>query len=154
MKILSILLYTVLGLFLLLFFLVIGFEILNPSNACPIKDSTAVLKLKKDASELRVQLEIYSQKYGSYPSVDQGILALVEKPTVGKIPKNYKPIMKNKASVIDSWGTPYVLKYNSKGEPEIWTLGEDKKKSGEGKAKDFNIADFKSYPEEFKGKYD
>ena len=67
-----------------------------------------------------------------------------------KVPKNYKPIMKNKSGIKDPWGTPYVLKYSKTGEPEIWTLGKDKQEGGTGKAKDFNIGIFESYPKAFR----
>ncbi|MEM7180962.1 MAG: type II secretion system protein GspG [Spirochaetota bacterium] len=112
------------------------------------------LKLKKKFYELRLHLERYFVRNGDYPSEEQGILALIEKPIVGEIPKNYKPIIKTKASIIDPWGTLYILRFNEDGEPEIWTLGKDKKTGGPGKAKDFNIGDFNSYPKTFKSVYD
>lgn len=117
-----------------------------------LKDDTAALKLKKDASELKLYLEMYSQSNGTYPSEEQGLLALFEKPTNGDIPENYKPVVRTKSAVLDPWGTPYILKYNDDGDPEIWTLGKDKQEGGSGKNKDFDIGKTDSYPNAFRKK--
>ena len=115
-----------------------------------IKDSTAKLKLTKDKSNLPSFLEIYNSKYGSYPSEEQGLMALVEKPEAGDVPENYSPVVKGKSTVLDPWNTPYVLKFDENGNYMIITLGSDKKEGGEGKNADFNILDEDSYPEDFK----
>ncbi|MEM7181828.1 MAG: type II secretion system protein GspG [Spirochaetota bacterium] len=124
---------------------------INPGE---MKDKTAALKLRKDSSELLLHLERYMESNGSYPSEEQGIQALAERPTTGDIPEDYKPVVRKKASVKDPWGSYYALKYNDEGDPEIWTLGKDKQEGGQGKAKDFNIADTDNYPKAFKGKND
>ncbi len=116
-----------------------------------LKDKTAGLKLKKDGNELQMYLQQYEERYGKYPSDDQGIMALVEKPNTGDVPENYKPIVKNKKAVLDPWGTPYKLK-TDEGDLQILTLGKDKKEGGEGKNKDFNILNEEEYPGEFLGK--
>ncbi len=126
------------------------FVLLYTEPGCS-KSVTPGLKLRKDANELEMCLIRYEESYGSYPSEEQGLMALVEKPTTGNIPKNYKPIVKNKKAIQDPWGTIYVLK--SKGDDlQIITLGKDKKVGGEGKNKDFNILDYEEYPEEFLNK--
>lgn len=116
-----------------------------------LKDKTAGLKLRKDAQELQMFLQTYEDRYGRYPTDDQGIMALVEKPTSGDVPENYKPIVKNKKAVQDPWGTLYKLK-TEEGDMQIITLGKDKKEGGEGKNKDFNILNDEEYPPEFIGK--
>lgn len=40
------------------------------------------LRLRKDASELSMFLEQYSERYGDYSTEEQGIFALLELPTV------------------------------------------------------------------------
>ncbi|HMV45057.1 MAG TPA: type II secretion system protein GspG [Leptospiraceae bacterium] len=119
---------------------------INPGE---IQDQTAALKLKKDAQELQIALEKYADAYGKMPSEDQGILALVEKPTSGDVPENYKPILNKKNAVLDPWKTPYKLKVDSNGDYGIFTLGKDKKEGGEGKNADFNIMKEDEYPKEF-----
>lgn len=120
---------------------------INPGE---LKDDTAALQLRKDAQELQMHLERYAAKYGNYPSEEQGLKALIEKPTVGdNIPENYTPLIKNKKGIEDPWGTPYILRYDNEGNYEIITLGKDKKEGGEGKNKDFNILNDNEYPEAF-----
>ncbi len=117
-----------------------------------LKNQTAGLKLRKDSNEIQMYLEQYADRYGKYPTEEQGIMALVEKPTVGDVPENYRPIVKNKKAVLDPWGTPYKLKVDDSGNLQILTLGKDKKEGGEGLNKDFNILNEEEYPEEFLGK--
>ncbi|MCB1160648.1 MAG: type II secretion system protein GspG [Leptospiraceae bacterium] len=123
---------------------------INPGQ---LKDDTASLKLRKDANELMMHLERYAAAYGKYPSEEQGLSALVEKPSVGDVPEDYKPIIKNRSAVLDPWGTPYKLKMNQdSGDPEIWTLGKDKADGGTGKNQDFNINAPDTYPKAFRKK--
>lgn len=123
---------------------------INPGE---LKDDTAALQLRKDAQELQMHLERYATKYGTYPSEDQGLRALIEKPTSGdNIPEDYVPILKNKSGVEDPWGTPYVLKFDENGEMTIITLGKDKREGGDGKNADFNILNREEYPTAFKRK--
>ncbi len=107
------------------------------------------LILKKDSQELQIALEQYADRYGKMPTEEQGIMALVEKPTLPPIPKNYKPILNKKSAVLDPWQTPYVLKKLANGDYAIITLGKDKKEGGEGKNADFNIIKEEEYPKEF-----
>ncbi|MDX1960852.1 MAG: type II secretion system protein GspG [Leptospiraceae bacterium] len=114
-----------------------------------LKDDTAALKLRKDANELQMHLERYSESFGKYPSEEQGLMALVEKPTTGEVPENYKPMLKNKQAILDPWGSTYQLKTNNNGDVMIVSLGKDKREGGEGKNKDFNILNEEDYPTEF-----
>ncbi|MEM7180964.1 MAG: type II secretion system protein GspG [Spirochaetota bacterium] len=147
-KVLLITFKIIFTLFLLLFVLILWLWIVTPVHDS--KDRTAALKLKKNSSELLLHLERYKYNTGVYPSEEQGLFALIEEPTVGIVPENYKPVVKRKTVIKDPWGTFYVLKYNKEREPEIWTLGKDKQEGGTGKAKDFNIADHESYPKAFR----
>lgn len=117
-----------------------------------LTNQTAGLKLRKDANEIQMYLEQYASRYGKYPTEEQGIMALVEKPTVGDVPDNYRPIVKNKKAILDPWGTPYKLKFDDSGNAQIITLGKDKKEGGDGLNKDFDILKDEEYPEEFAGK--
>ena len=114
-----------------------------------INTKTAILKLKKDSQELQIALEQYAGKYGKMPTEEQGLSAIVERPTSGDVPENYKAILNGKAAIIDPWKTEYKLKIDSNGDYEIITLGADKKEGGEGKNADFNILKLDSYPKEF-----
>ncbi|HMZ62061.1 MAG TPA: type II secretion system protein GspG, partial [Leptospiraceae bacterium] len=50
-------------------------------------------RLYSDGKFLETYLDIYKKKYGSLPTEEQGLSALAEKPSVGKIPNNYKSII-------------------------------------------------------------
>jgi general secretion pathway protein G len=117
-------------------------------NIRPPKDDMAALKLKKDSQELQIALEQYAGKYGKMPTEEQGLSALVEKPTSGDVPEDYKPILNTKAAIIDPWKTEYKLKIDSTGDYEIITLGMDKKEGGEGQNADFNILKPDGYPKQ------
>ena len=133
-------------LLLVAFILLIGWvSFFDTGRKVPI----ATLKLKKDSQELQIALEQYADRYGNFPTEEQGIIALVEKPEIPPIPKNYKPILNRKSMVLDPWHTPYILKHLPNSDYAIITLGKDKKEGGEGKNADFNIMKEDEYPKEF-----
>lgn len=106
-------------------------------------DEARVTKAKLDIKAIESALKIYKLENGSYPSTEQGLEALIKKPEVEPIPKNYKKggyVEEN--SIKDPWENSYV--YRSPGDDdrdyEIISLGADGKEGGE----DFN-ADIKSY---------
>ena len=122
---------------------------INPGE---LKDQTAALRFKSDRSKIPSFLEIYSNKYGVYPTEEQGLSALVKKPDTGDISDNYSPIVRSKSAVEDPWGTLYILKYDENGNYSIITLGKDKKEGGEGPFSDFNILNEDEYPANFRKK--
>lgn len=78
-------------------------------------------------------LQLYKLDNGVYPSSEQGLKALVEKPSVGVVPKKWKVGGYLPKLPEDSWGNPY--KYTSpspKGDYEIMSLGTDGELGGEG----------------------
>ena len=82
-------------------------------------------------------LQLYKLDNSVYPTTEQGLKALVEKPSVGTLPKNWKsggymPKVPN-----DPWGTPYkYLSPSQRGDFEIVSLGGDSEPGGEGKNAD------------------
>ncbi|TGK39112.1 type II secretion system protein GspG [Leptospira andrefontaineae] len=110
---------------------------------------TAKMKIKKDKQELRLHLERYASKFGSYPSEEQGLDALVERPTNGEIPETWIPMVSSKDSIKDPWKNPYKLRYDGAGEIQIITFGQDKAEGGEGLNSDFDITKEEQYPPQF-----
>lgn len=141
-KILLIILGVIIGITLL--FMIITMVALN-TNPGELKNETAGLKLQKDALELQMHLERYKARFEEYPSEEQGLLALFEKPKVGKVPENWRPIINTKKAIEDPWGTVYMLKFKD-NELSIITLGKDKKEGGEGINADFDILKIDTYP--------
>ncbi|MBF0492745.1 MAG: type II secretion system major pseudopilin GspG [Deltaproteobacteria bacterium] len=97
---------------------------------------------KIEIKNIENALEQYKRKSSMYPSTEQGLQALVEKPTSGKIPENYPKDGYMKRVPKDAWDEDFI--YTSPGTAghpyEITSLGEDKAEGGEGYA-----ADIKNY---------
>ena len=93
---------------------------------------------KRTATKVQIRniegaLQLYKLDNGVYPSTEQGLKALIEKPSVGAIPKKWKLGGYLPKLPVDSWQNPY--KYQSpsqKGEYEIISLGTDGEVGGEG----------------------
>jgi general secretion pathway protein G len=95
------------------------------------RTDTARIQIEK----LSGVLDLYRLEIGRYPTEQEGLLALVEKPPQGD---NWNgPYLKNRESLIDPWGQPYG--YHSPGqhgEFDLYTLGADGKEGGDGADKD------------------
>ncbi len=84
-------------------------------------------------------LDSYRLDNGSYPTTDQGLAALRERPTRAPIPANWRGPYLRKDVPADPWGKPYL--YRSPGERNVTaydlsSLGRDGKSGGEGEDKD------------------
>jgi general secretion pathway protein G len=79
-------------------------------------DDAKIQTTKTQLRGLETSLKLYKLDNGVYPSTEQGLIALVEKPTVGLIPKSYKQggYLDSKSVPKDAWGNDYV--YVSPGE--------------------------------------
>ena len=99
-------------------------------------EDARVTKAKIEISNLEQALELYYLDNGMYPSTEQGLVALIEKPQVGDIPQNWQEggyLVKGKLSA-DPWGSPYG--YISPGfnnsDYDLYSLGKDGQDGGEG----------------------
>ena len=94
-----------------------------------------VTAAQSDISTLMNQLKIYKLDNGRYPSTDQGLQALVTKPTAGSIPGNWKSYLDKLKD--DPWGHPYqYMNPGIKGEIDVLSFGADGQSGGEGKNAD------------------
>jgi general secretion pathway protein G len=93
---------------------------------------------KRTAAKVQIRniegaLQLYKLDNGVYPTSEQGLRALIEKPSVGVIPKKWKVGGYLPKLPEDPWGNMY--KYASpspKGDYEITSLGTDGEVGGEG----------------------
>src|SRR5476651_714625 len=69
-------------------------------------DEARVVKAKQDVLAIQSALDLYKLDNGFYPSTDQGLRALVEKPNSNPIPPNWKPYLKSTPK--DPWGREYI----------------------------------------------
>jgi general secretion pathway protein G len=65
-------------------------------------------------------LEMYRMHNSVYPTTQQGLEALVRKPTVAPIPRRYSPEGYAKDIPLDPWGNPYI--YRSPGEKRSYDI--------------------------------
>jgi general secretion pathway protein G len=105
---------------------------------------------KRTAAKVQIRniegaLQLYKLDNGIYPTTEQGLKALVEKPSVGVVPKKWKLGGYIQKLPEDPWGNPY--KYFSpsqtpiqnpgqtsslRGEYDVISLGTDGETGGEG----------------------
>ena len=95
-------------------------------NTAGMTDEARITKAKSDISTLQNALEMYKLNNYDYPSTDEGLRALVEKPADAK---NWRRYVKGKLPS-DSWGNEYqYLSPGSRGDFDLYSLGSDKQPS-------------------------
>ena len=104
------------------------------------EDAKAV-KAKIDIAALETSFKLYKLDNSNYPTTEQGILALIEKPSTEPVPMNWKEkgyLAKAKIPK-DPWGREYL--YLSPGihdDYDIISYGADGAPGGDGKNRDIN----------------
>ena len=101
-------------------------------NVLDRAEEARVTAARTDVNNLMQALKLYKLDNQRFPSSEQGLQALVSKPSVGALPPNWKPYLDKLPN--DPWGRPY--QYASpglKGEVDIFSLGADGAVGGEGK---------------------
>lgn len=98
-------------------------------------DDAKIAAAKQDIASLMQALKLYRLDNGRYPTTEQGLQALIGKPTLEPIPSNWKQggYIERSSVPTDPWGEPY--KYLSPGmrsEIDVFSLGRDKTNGGEG----------------------
>jgi general secretion pathway protein G len=90
---------------------------------------------------LETALKVYKLDNGMYPSTEQGLSALVEPPTVGKLPPKWKKggyLEKGKVPK-DPWENDFIyLSPGVHGDFDISSRGPDGELGGEGENADIN----------------
>jgi general secretion pathway protein G len=94
-------------------------------------DQARVTAVKNDIRAVANALDMYKLDNFQYPSTDQGLEALVTKPSGFPEPKNYNPEGYLKKIPVDPWGQPLVY-INTGGKFELYSLGADAQEGGEG----------------------
>jgi len=96
-------------------------------------DKARTAKAKNDLRVLESALDIYRLDNYAYPTTDQGLEALVSKPTSSPEPPNWKEGGYIKKLNSDPWGNEYLyLSPGENGEIDIYSLGADGAPGGEG----------------------
>jgi general secretion pathway protein G len=91
-----------------------------------------VTAARTDVNNLMQALKLYKLDNQRYPSTEQGLDALVRKPTAGVIPPAWKPYLDKLPN--DPWNQPYqYLNPGVKGEIDVYSFGADGQPGGEGR---------------------
>ena len=99
-------------------------------------DDARISKAKSDIRVLESSLELYKLDNFTYPSSEQGLDALVNKPS-GDTAKNWREGGYIKKLNKDPWGNEYRYQFpGSKGEFDVYSLGADAAVGGDGEAAD------------------
>lgn len=94
-------------------------------------DDARVTAARTDVNNLVQALKLYKLDNQRYPSAEQGLEALVARPTVGTIPPNWKPYVDKLPA--DPWGRQYqYLNPGVKGDIDVFSFGGDGQPGGEG----------------------
>lgn len=114
----------------------VGTSVLGSATTAQIKTTKSQMKLIEGA------LDMYKLDNFTYPTSEQGIEALINKPSSSPEPKNYRSggYMKGNSVPLDAWGNPFLY-FMEKGKYEIVSLGADGVEGGEGEFADISSTD-------------
>ena len=94
-------------------------------------DKAKITAANADISNLMNALKMYKLDNGRYPSSDQGLQALVSKPTTGSMPSNWRSYLDQLKE--DPWHHPYqYANPGVHGEIDVFSFGADGQPGGEG----------------------
>jgi len=104
-------------------------------NVIERADDARVTAAKTDVNNLMQALKLYRLDNQRYPTGEQGLQALLARPTTGPAAPNWKPYVEKLPN--DPWGRPYqYMNPGLKGEIDVFSLGADGQPGGEGKNAD------------------
>ena len=104
-------------------------------------------KAKADATKTQIRgletaLDLYRLHNSRYPSSEQGLNALLERPEVGLIPKNWNgPYLRGNNLPGDGWDSPFRYLSENGNDYEIISLGADATDGGVGLDEDISSSD-------------
>ncbi|MBI5187593.1 MAG: type II secretion system major pseudopilin GspG [Nitrospirae bacterium] len=107
-------------------------------------DDARIAEAKVQIRNFETALKLFKMDNGFYPDTQQGLAALIERPTIGRIPNNYREggYLEQKKIPLDPWGNPYIyVAPGLYGDFDILSLGADGKEGGGGKDADIKSWD-------------
>ena len=96
-------------------------------------DEARVTVAKTDLKTISAALRMYRLDNGSYPTTEQGLAALVVRPTSSPLPENWSAEGYLPELPVDPWNRPYI--YNAPGREgpfDLLSFGKDGISGGEG----------------------
>jgi general secretion pathway protein G len=96
-------------------------------------DEARVVAARNDVAAIAQALKLYRLDNQRYPTTEQGLAALVSRPTVAPLPPNWKPNGYLERLPKDPWGHPYqYLSPGLRGEIDVFSFGADGQPGGTG----------------------
>jgi general secretion pathway protein G len=102
-------------------------------------EQARIVKAKQDILAVQSALDLYKLDNGVYPSTDQGLDALVNKPTSAPLAQNWKSDGYLQKLPVDPWGEAYQY-LNENEKLRIFTYGA-KGKEGNSEIGNWNLDD-------------
>ena len=104
-------------------------------NVLDRADDARSTAARTDVTNVMQALKLYRLDNQRYPTSEQGLQALINKPTTAPLPLNWRPYLEKLPN--DPWGRPYqYLNPGVKGEIDVMSFGADGQSGGEGKDAD------------------
>lgn len=100
-------------------------------------EQARIVKVKQDILAIQSALDLYKLDNGYYPSTDQGLQALVTKPTSDPMPRNWKSDGYLQQLPTDPWGQAYQY-MNDNDKVRIFSYGT-KGKDGNSEISNLNM---------------
>ena len=103
-------------------------------------DEARAIAARQDIAQVMQALKLYRLDNGRYPTTEQGLQALVSRPSSGPAAENWKSYLDKLPK--DPWGRPYqFLSPGLKGEIDVFSLGADGQSGGTGSDADIGSWD-------------
>jgi general secretion pathway protein G len=123
--------YTLLEIMVVVFILGLLVTIVAPRIVGRTDDARRT-KALADMASVGQALNLYRLDNGGYPTTDQGLQALVERPTAPPLPKAWRAEGYVDRVPADPWGNPYVYVLAAPQRYALKSLGADGVEGGEG----------------------
>lgn len=106
------------------------------------KDKAEAQKVVTDISTLEGAMQMYYLDNSTYPTTDQGLEALVSKPDVDPVPRNYREDGYLPRIPTDPWGNEYLLiSPGENGKFDILSVGKDAEEGTDDDIGNWNMHD-------------
>lgn len=95
-------------------------------------EQAKIVRTEADIQTLSMQLKGYETFAGSLPTTEQGLRALVERPSTAPVPDRWTQMLQS--SPVDAWNQPYGYRYPGRKNPrgfDLFSMGPDKQEGTE-----------------------
>jgi general secretion pathway protein G len=94
-------------------------------------DEARAVAARQDIAQVMQALKLYRLDNSRYPTTEQGLQALVTRPTAGPVPNNWKSYLDRVPN--DPWGRPYqYLNPGVRSDIDVFSFGADGQSGGTG----------------------